>query len=117
MTAKVSVITPIYNREQWVENLLCNLQKQTLKEIEFIIIDDGSADKTYEILKEKVGGDKRFYLIKSPENKGPSHARNIGLAQARGEYVGFFDCDDAIIRRKHRMLILFMPHITIFCTE
>lgn len=96
MTAKVSVITPIYNREQWVENLLCNLQKQTLKEIEFIIIDDGSADKTYEILKEKVGGDKRFYLIKSPENKGPSHARNIGLVQARGEYVGFFDCDDAI---------------------
>lgn len=56
MTAKVSVITPIYNREQWVENLLCNLQKQTLKKIEFIIIDDGSADKTYEILKEKVGG-------------------------------------------------------------
>lgn len=70
MTAKVSVITPIYNREQWVENLLCNLQKQTLKKIEFIIIDDGSADKTYEILKEKVGGDKRFYLIKSPETKG-----------------------------------------------
>ena len=96
MTAKVSVITPIYNREQWVENLLCNLQKQTLKEIEFIIIDDGSADKTYEILKEKVGKDKRFYLIKSPENEGPSHARNIGLVRARGEYVGFFDCDDAI---------------------
>lgn len=93
---KVSVISPIYNREQWVENLLDNLQSQTLKEIEFIIIDDGSSDKTYEYLLAKTKGDNSFQIIKSPENKGPYHARNIGLAQAKGEYIGFFDCDDKI---------------------
>ena len=93
---KVSVISPIYNREQWVENLLDNLQPQTLKEIEFIIVDDGSSDRTYEYLLAKTKGDNRFQIIKSPENKGPYHARNIGLAQAKGEYIGFFDCDDKI---------------------
>ena len=93
---KVSVISPIYNREQWVENLLNNLQSQTLKEIEFIIVDDGSSDKTYELLQAKTKGDNRFQIMKSPENKGPYHARNIGLAQAKGEYIGFFDCDDKI---------------------
>lgn len=93
---KVSVISPIYNREQWVENLLDNLQSQTLKEIEFIIVDDGSSDKTYELLQVKTKGDNRFQIMKSPENKGPYHARNIGLAQAKGEYIGFFDCDDKI---------------------
>ena len=93
---KVSVISPIYNREQWVKNLLDNLQPQTLKEIEFIIIDDGSSDKTYELLQNKSKGDNRFQITKSPENKGPYHARNIGLAQAKGEYIGFFDCDDKI---------------------
>lgn len=93
---KVSVISPIYNREQWVESLLNNLQSQTLKEIEFIIIDDGSSDKTYELLQNKSKGDNRFQIIKSPENNGPYHARNIGLVQAKGEYIGFFDCDDKI---------------------
>ena len=93
---KVSVISPIYNREQWVENLLNNLQAQTLKEIEFIIIDDGSSDKTYSKLKRKTGKDKRFVLLKSATNQGPYHARNMGLIRAKGEYIGFFDCDDKI---------------------
>ena len=93
---KVSVITPIYNRENWVENLVKNLKAQTLNEIEFIIIDDGSNDKTYEKIRKQTQQDKRFVLIKSLKNLGPYHARNIGLEKAQGEYIGFFDSDDNI---------------------
>lgn len=93
---KVSVITPIYNREKFVEHLVENLKAQTLKEIEFVIIDDGSGDNTFRQLKQKIGKDKRFVLIKSLENRGPYHARNMGLQKVRGEYVGFFDSDDKI---------------------
>lgn len=93
---KVSVITPIFNREKWVKNLLDNLLAQTLPEIEFIIIDDGSTDNTFTLLKQKTQKDIRFHLIKNAENKGPYQARNLGLKQAKGEYIGFFDCDDKI---------------------
>lgn len=93
---KVSVITPVYNRENWVENMIKNLPSQILEEIEFIIVDDGSSDKTYEEIIKRTKEDKRFVVIKSQENKGPYHARNIGLEKSQGEYIGFFDSDDNI---------------------
>ncbi len=93
---KVSVITPIYNRENWVENLVAQLKGQTLQEVEFIVVDDGSTDKTLEKIKQLTKNDRRFNVIASPENKGPYCARNLGLEKAQGEYIGFFDSDDKI---------------------
>ena len=89
---KVSIIIPAYNVEQYIEECLMSLIKQTLKEIEIIIIDDGSTDYTHTIacaFKE----DKRVKIIKQ-ENSGVSHARNKGIEIAQGEYISFVDSDD-----------------------
>ena len=91
---KVSVIIPVYNVEKYVERCLESVIHQTLKEIEIIIINDGSSDRTSKKI-EKFLGDKRVIYIKT-ENKGQSAARNKGLKIAKGEYVGFVDSDDYI---------------------
>ena len=92
---KVTVITPTYNRASLITSALNMLKSQTLKEIEFIIVDDGSSDNTHSLLLQETKEDKRFIIIKQP-NQGPSIARNNALKQANGEYIGFFDIDDAI---------------------
>lgn len=91
---KVSVIIPVYNVEKYIERCLESVIHQTLKEIEIIIINDGSSDRTSKKI-EKFLGDKRVIYIKT-ENKGQSAARNKGLKIAKGEYVGFVDSDDYI---------------------
>ena len=91
---KVSVIIPVYNVEKYIERCLESVIHQTLKEIEIIIINDGSSDSTSKKI-EKFLGDNRVIYIKT-ENKGQSAARNKGLQIAKGEYVGFVDSDDYI---------------------
>jgi len=93
---KVSVICCTYNRENFIVNTINQLKKQTLSDIEFIVVDDGSTDKSQKILEQQTNKDKRFVLLRNNTNKGPSAARNIALDKARGEYIGFFDVDDAI---------------------
>lgn len=92
----VSVIIPTYNRLHFMEQMLNCCKKQTLKDIEFIIIDDGSTDGTYAYLQAETESDDRFKIFKVNKNSGPYACRNIGLKQANGEYIGFFDCDDEI---------------------
>src|SRR5690606_18456015 len=89
---KISVIIPVYNGEKYLENCIKSLQNQTLKEIEFIFINDGSNDNTLSILK-KYENDPRIKVF-SQINKGVSAARNKGIQKATGEYIGFLDCDD-----------------------
>ena len=91
---KVSVIIPVYNVEKYIERCLESIVNQTLKEIEIIIINDGSNDETSKKL-EKFLGDVRVIYIKT-ENRGQSAARNKGLKIAKGEYIGFVDSDDYI---------------------
>ena len=93
----VSIIIPVYNRRRFCANALIMLQKQTLRDIEFIIVDDGSTDGTYEYVNHIVGHDKRFVLLRLEKNSGPSVARNKALSLARGRYIGFFDTDDCIL--------------------
>ena len=93
---KVSVITPIYNRFNFIKNALKLLKSQTLKEIEFLIVDDGSTDGSYEYLLKSTKTDKRFKILKLNTNTGPSMARNLALDNVNGEYIGFFDIDDVI---------------------
>lgn len=90
---KVSIVIPVYNAEDTIERCLDSLRRQTLKEIEIIAVDDGSTDKTPEILAEYAAHDARIKVIRQ-ENAYVGAARNNGLKYAKGEYVGFVDSDD-----------------------
>lgn len=96
MNIQVSVIIPAYNRYLHCCDALRILKSQTLKNIEFIIIDDGSTDNTYEYLEQNTKSDIRFKIYKLRQNSGPSAARNHALTIAQGEYIAFFDIDDKI---------------------
>ena len=91
--SKVSVIVPVYNVEKLLQRCLNSLINQSLHDIEIICINDGSTDKSLEILKSFANKDKRITVI-DKQNEGPSVARNVGLEKAQGEYIGFVDSDD-----------------------
>ena len=93
---KVSIIVPIYNVEMYIEKCLETLVNQTLKDIEIILVNDGSKDGSAEIAKKylKKYPEKIVYLEK--ENGGLSDSRNYGLPYAKGEYIAFLDSDDYV---------------------
>lgn len=92
---KVSVIVPVYNVERYLRKCLDSLLCQTLEEIEFIAVNDGSTDSSQEILNEYMQKtDKLRCFIK--ENGGLSDARNYGFPFAGGEYIGYVDSDDFV---------------------
>jgi glycosyltransferase involved in cell wall biosynthesis len=92
---KISVIIPVYNTEEYLENCLNSLIKQTMQDFEVICVNDGSSDGSGVILEQFKRLDPRFMVI-SQDNRGQSSARNKGMAHARGEYIYFLDSDDAI---------------------
>lgn len=92
---KVSVIIPVYNVEKYLEECLESVVNQTLSDIEIICIDDGSADKSFEILQQYAEKDSRIKIFKQ-ENQGAAAARNNGLDKAIGDYLYFLDSDDYI---------------------
>lgn len=91
---KVSVVMPVYNVEKYVETALMSILNQTLREIEIIIVNDGSVDSSLEVVKKNLG-DSRIKVV-STGNNGLSIARNLGLYMSKGEYVYFFDSDDVL---------------------
>ncbi|MBQ3415078.1 MAG: glycosyltransferase [Clostridia bacterium] len=93
---KVSIIVPVYNVEDYIKKCLDSLLNQTLKDIEIIIVNDGSKDNSEKIIKEyeKNNPEKIVYIKK--ENGGLSDARNYGLPYAKGEYIAFLDSDDYV---------------------
>ena len=91
----VSLIIPVYNAEKYIEECIQSLCRQTLKECEFIFIDDGSIDNSSRIINKYKLLDSRIKLLKQ-ENQGVSIARNKGISLAKGEYIGFVDADDFI---------------------
>ena len=92
-TPKVSVIMPVYNVERYLRECLDSVTNQTLKEIEIICVDDGSTDKSLDILKEYAVKDNRITVI-TQENLHAGIARNAGLTVALGKYLSFLDSDD-----------------------
>lgn len=95
---KISIIIPIYNGEKYIERCLYSVQKQTYKDFEVLLIDDGSTDNSKKICKQFVERDNRFlYFYKN--NGGAGTARNFGLEKCSGEYVVFPDCDDWVDER------------------
>ncbi|WP_244951518.1 glycosyltransferase family 2 protein [Sutcliffiella horikoshii] len=95
---------PVYNAESYLTYCVESLVKQTLKECEFIFIDDGSTDESLEILKWFLNTDERIVLFKQPNNEGVSSARNLGIEHANGEYIGFVDADDYVQKDMYEKL-------------
>ena len=90
---KVSVVMPIYNAYDYLRPALDSVLGQTLEDIELICVDDGSIDRSLDVIKEYQKSDSRIRIL-TESNAGPSIARNKGLARARGEFVIFLDADD-----------------------
>ena len=90
---KVSVIMPIYNAFDYLRPALDSIIDQTLKDIEIICIDDGSTDRSLDIVKKYQEADKRLRIV-TENNAGVSTARNKGIVRAKGEYIIFLDADD-----------------------
>ena len=95
MKTKVSIIIPVYNVEKYLNECINSAINQTLKGIEIIAINDGSTDDSLEILMKYK---KKYDFVKviNQQNKGVSEARNIGVEEAKGEYIYFLDSDDYI---------------------
>ena len=92
---KVSVIIPVYNSADYLKETLLSVINQTLRDIEIIVINDGSTDKSEEIIEFYQKGDSRIKYWFQP-NQGQSIARNAGLDNARGDFVYFMDSDDLL---------------------
>jgi glycosyltransferase involved in cell wall biosynthesis len=90
---KVSIIVPIYNSETYLPRCLASLKAQSLKDIEIILIDDGSMDRSGIIADEAARGDQRIRVIHQ-QNRGVSATRNVGLEVVTGEFIAFVDSDD-----------------------
>ena len=86
-----SVVIPLYNKERYIKRTLESVLDQTFTDFEILVVDDGSTDKSYEIIDSIK--DPRIRLIRQ-ENGGPSKARNRGIKEAKGEFIAFLDADD-----------------------
>jgi len=93
---KVSVIVPVYNKEKYLENCINSILGQTYDNIELILINDGSKDNSWEIIKSLHEKHKDKIIIENKENGGVASARNRGLDLAQGDYIMFLDADDYI---------------------
>lgn len=91
----VSVIVPIYNTEKYIEHCIESILNQTYKDIQLILIDDGSTDQSYKLCKKYAEMDNRVELYQQ-DNQGVSAARNLGLDHVNGKYCFFVDADDYI---------------------
>jgi glycosyltransferase involved in cell wall biosynthesis len=90
----ISVVIPAYNRANLMETVLRSVQLQTHKNWEAIIVDDGSVDKTSEVVGQLASKDPKVRYIRQPQNRGAQAARNAGIRAARGEWISFLDSDD-----------------------
>ena len=93
---KVSIIIPVYNTEEYLAACIESVRSQSFKDFEVLLVDDGSTDGSGQICDEFVQKDNRF-IVFHKENGGVSTARNLGLDNARGEWVYFVDSDDEIL--------------------
>lgn len=92
---KISIIMPVYNKQQYLRRSLDSVLNQGFSDFELIAIDDGSTDNSLKILEEYSSRDSRIKLIHT-ENQGVSHARNVGLDHIEGEFITFVDADDEL---------------------
>lgn len=106
----VSIITPLFNGAQFINETIISVINQSYQNWELIIIDDGSSDNGPEIVKGYQKKDSRIKLIRNEQNLGPALTRNRGIAAATGRYIAFLDSDDVWINIKLQEQIGFMEH-------
>ena len=92
---KISVIVPVYNVEKWLNMCIDSILAQSYKNLEIILVNDGSTDKSKDICDSYSKKDNRVRVL-NIKNSGQSVARNIGLKEAKGDYILFIDSDDYI---------------------
>ena len=92
---EVSVIIPVYNMEQFLEDCLNSVLAQTFTDFEIVIVNDGSTDRSAAIVEQIAAKDNRFVILHQ-ENMGLSEARNTGIKAARGNWITFVDSDDML---------------------
>lgn len=100
---EISVIVPVYKVEKYLNKCIDSILAQTFKDFELILIDDGSPDSCGEICDEYARNDNRIKVIHS-ENRGAANARNLGLNEATGKYIGFVDSDDWIDNKIYEVM-------------
>ena len=105
----ISVIVPVYNVEEYLEECLDSIQCQTYKNIEVILVNDGSTDLSKDICEKYCEKDNRFKLFCQP-NKGLSATRNRGMSESKGEFISFVDSDDVL---KEDMLEQLMKQMSV----
>ncbi len=98
MKPLISVIVPVYRAEDYIEECINSISNQTYKNIEIILVNDGSPDKSGEICRKLKQADSRISVF-DKENGGAASARNLGVQKASGEYIAFIDSDDIISPR------------------
>lgn len=104
----VSIIVPVYNKEKYLAKCLNSIINQTYKNLEIILINDASKDKSLEICKLYQKYDSRIVIIDKKKNEGVSAARNSGLDIARGDYIGFVDADDFIKGNMYEIMVKYI---------
>lgn len=90
---RITVITPAYNVGRYVGEAMDSVLAQSFRDFEYLVVDDGSADDTAEVIGQRAAGDRRVRLI-TTDHAGACHARNVAIAQASGEFIAFVDGDD-----------------------
>ncbi|MDG2960984.1 glycosyltransferase family 2 protein [Bisgaard Taxon 10/6] len=103
----ISIIMPAYNAEQYIRNAIESIISQTYQDWELLIIDDNSSDNTLKII-DSYASDSRIRIFENTSNLGPAKARNLGLENAKGEYIAFLDADDFLHREKFESQLKFM---------
>lgn len=101
---KISVIVPVYNTVNYLERCVDSIRRQTWRNLEIIIVDDGSTDNSGALAEKIAMVDKRVRVFHK-ENSGSSSARNLGISQAKGDYIGFVDSDDYIEPEMYERLL------------
>lgn len=107
MTPRVSVVTTVYNGEPYFERAVPGILAQTLEDFEYILVDDGSSDRSLERLRELAASDRRIRVF-APGRLGAASAYNYGVAQAAGEYVARQDFDDRSYPDRLRHQVAFL---------
>jgi hypothetical protein len=93
--SRISIVIPLYNKGKYITETICSVLVQELKDLEIIVVDNGSTDDGATIVRGLVQSEPRVRLLQSP-GCGPGHARNYGVAQATGSWILFLDADDLI---------------------
>ena len=101
---KLSVVVPFHNVERYIEASLESIARQTFRDLEVVMVDDGSTDGSTVIAKDFAARDSRFQLIQQ-QNQGLGSARNTGTARATGEYLAFVDSDDLLASHAYELLV------------